>query len=298
MISIVITTFKEPQTLPLAIDRILKQKNIEPYELLVIGPDQETKEIVQKISQNNSQVKYFQDQGKGKPAALNLAFEKAKGDIIVSTDGDVLVGSGAIENLVSFFKNPKVGAVSGQPISTNLRHTIWGYWSHFLTNAADQMRRKKTIWPCSGYLYAFRKIKEKIPVNAFSEDAFITALIRQKGYLIKYAPRARVYVKYPCNLRDWLRQKVRSTGGYLQKISNSNNKISLDKLKVKKMRNSSQEIQDGIKLFFSYPQNIKEYFWTFLLYLARIYLWLSIFWKIVVLRTKFHLIWKRVESTK
>jgi len=64
------------------------------------------------------------------------------------------------------------------------------------------------------------------------------------------------------------------------------------------MRNSSQEIQDGIKLFFSYPQNIKEYFWTFLLYLARIYLWLSIFWKIVVLRTKFHLIWKRVESTK
>jgi len=298
MISIIITTFKEPQTLPSAIRRILKQKNIEPYELLIVGPDQKTKKIVQEFSQKNSQVKYLRDRGEGKPAALNLALKKAQGEIIVSTDGYVLVGTDAINNLISFFKNPKVGAVSGQPISTNLRQNIWGYWSHFLTNAADQIRRKKEIWPCSGYLYAFRRIKQKIPVDTFSEDAFITALIRQKGYLIKYAPKARVYVKYPYNLRDWLRQKIRSTGGYLQKIPSLNNKVSTIKLKIKKMRNLSQEISDGIKLFFSYPQNFREYLWTILLYLTRIYLWFSIFWKIVIRRSKFNLIWKRVESTK
>jgi len=289
MISVIITTYKEPKTLPKAINSILNQapKSMgEEMEIIVVGPDEETKSVVQKFSSQYSFVKYIQDRGEGKPAALNLAFKEAKGDIIVSTDGDVIVGSNAIKNLVHPFKNKDVGATSGHPISANKRNAILGYWSHFLTNAAHQMRIKKNIWPCSGYLYAFRNIIDKIPINALSEDGLITQMIRDKGYSIKYCPKAEVYVKYPNNFKDWFKQKIRSAGGYVQITE------------TKKMRNIGQEIKDGTKLFFEYPKNVKEFFWTILLYKARIYLWLIIFWKIKIRKEKFNAIWKRIESTK
>ncbi len=287
-ISIVITTYKEPKTLPKAIDSILSQipKNNKEMEIIVVGPDEQTKSVVQKFSSHHSFIKYIQDRGEGKPAALNLAFKEAEGNIIISTDGDVAIGSNAIKNLIHPFKNKNVGATSSHPISINKRNTILGYWSYFLTNAAHQMRIKKDVWPCSGYLYAFRNIIDKIPVNTLSEDGLITQMIRQRGYLIKYCPKAEVYVKYPNNLKDWFKQKIRSAGGYVQIAQ------------TKKMRNIRQEIKGGIKLFFEYPKNIKEFFWTILLYISRIYLWLIIFWKIRIRREKFKTIWKRIESTK
>jgi len=287
IISVIVTTYKEPKTLSRAIASILNQiPQDKKIEIVVVGPDKQTEAVVQKFSSRYSFVKYIQDRGEGKPAALNLAFKRAKGNIIISTDGDVVVGSNAIKNLIHPFKNKDIGATSGRPISTNKRNTILGYWSHFLTNAAHQMRIKKDIWPCSGYLYAFRNIIKNIPPNALSEDGLITQMIRNKGYLIKYCPKAEVYVKYPNNFKDWFKQKIRSAGGYVQVAE------------TKKMRNIRQEGRDGVKLFFEYPKNIKEFFWTILLYKARIYLWLIIFWRIKIKKEKFNAIWKRIESTK
>lgn len=160
-----------------------------------------------------------------------------------------------------------------------------GYWSHFLTHAAHQWRLKSNFFPCSGYLYAFRNVIEKIPSNMLAEDGVISGLIRKRGYQIAYAPQAEVYVKYPDNLKDWLKQKLRSTGGYVQKQS-------------QKERNFFQEVGRGVIIFFTYPQSIKEFFWTILLYLSRIYLWVKIFWEIKIKNKDFKSIWQRVESTK
>ena len=110
-------------------------------------------------------------------------------------------------------------------------------------------------------------------------------MVREKGYRIIYAPEAEVYVKYPDDFKDWLKQKVRSAGGYVQKQSRGE-------------RNVFQEIASGLKLFFTYPKTFKEYWWTILLYLARLYLWLRIFWRIKIRKEEFKNVWRRIESTK
>lgn len=286
MISIIITTYKESNTLSKAIQAILDQNLEQEYEILVVGPDRETENIVKNFQVNHPEIQYLKDKGIGKPAALNLAFKNVRGDILILTDGDVWIERDAIRNLLKFFEIKKNGAVSGRPISINPRNNLFGYWSHFLTEAAHQMRLKRKQFPCSGYLYAIRNIIKEVPENVLSEDAFITQIIRNQGYEIVYAPEAKVYVKYPDNFKDWLKQKIRTTGGYIQE------------LKIKKTRSFWQEIIDGIKLFFSYPRNLKEFWWIILLFLARIYLWLLIFWKIKIKKEKFANIWRRVESTK
>ena len=61
MISIIITSFKEPKT-GKAIESFLNQKIREKHEIIVSAPDIETQNIVKRYKQ----VKLFKDPGKGK----------------------------------------------------------------------------------------------------------------------------------------------------------------------------------------------------------------------------------------
>ncbi|MDA2921845.1 glycosyltransferase [Patescibacteria group bacterium AH-259-L07] len=302
MVSIVITSYQEPKTLPKAIEAVLAcidkwgVKHGE-FEVMVIGPDKDT----QHIAGIYPEITYIKDKGRGKPAALNIALKTVRGEIIILTDGDVVIGENSIEKIYLPFRNKNVGAVSGRPVTINSRKTLFGYWSHFLTHAAHQMRLHGKAFPCSGYLYAIRNAINHIPENLFSEDAYITKVIRKKGYDVVYAPHAKVYVKYPDNLSDWLKQKIRATGGYIQKIKNQKGRIKFGQQRLAKIKNTrsfGQEIFNGIWLFFSYPKNLKEFWWTVLLYMTRLYLWFMIFWSIKIKKRKFANIWQRVESTK
>lgn len=287
MISVIITTFQEPKTLYKAIQAVLNQDfKHDDIEIIVVGPDKDTENITKEFSKNYQQIKHLKDKGKGKPAALNLAFKLARGDILILTDGDVWIEKDSIRDLLKpFKKNKHIGAVSGQPVSINSPGTLLGYWSHFLTHAAHKMRLNSETFPCSGYLYAIRNVIKQIPQDSLAEDGVITQMVRNKGFDVVYAPEAKVYVKYPDNFKDWFKQKIRSTGGYTQKQGRGD-------------RSFKQEMKHGLILFFTYPGNLKEFFWTILLYLSRIYLWLMIFWKIKIKKKKFSKIWQRVESTK
>ncbi len=327
MILTIIATKKEPITLAMALDNLEKELIINNHsgdsEILIVGPDEETENIVRRSREKYKNISYLKDGGLGKPAALNLAFNWLKNkyptessNIIVLTDGDVYIKEQSLKYLLEPFsaeggsasggKNQKVlgqpaltgqnrvGAVTGHPISLNNRDNIFGYWSHFLTEAAHQMRLHRKNFPCSGYLYAIRQnLIDSIPENSLSDDAVITEVVKNNKYRIIYASRSMVAVKYPDNFKDWLLQKKRSLGGYSQRI-----KIGEHRLKINRLRNFVQETTGGFKLFISYPKNIREYWWTIVLFLSRIYLWFLILIDIKLRKKSFQKIWQRIESTK
>ena len=214
MLTIIITAAREPATIGRAIEAFLQQE-LGQYELLVVCPDRETADAIQPYMHKNRRISVLRDPGRGKPAALNLAFQQAKGDIIILSDGDVHVAEGAVSALLAKFKND-VGAVCGRPVSTNDRSTMLGYWSHLLTDAGAHWRRMQGDFiECSGYLYAIRNVVKRIPADVLADDAYISHVIAERGYRIAYAPAAQVYVKYPTTFADWIAQKRRSAGGYL-----------------------------------------------------------------------------------
>lgn len=291
MISIIITAFKEEKTIARAIEAILNQKISEKYEIIVVAPDDATLNVAKKFKK----VKILKDSGKGKPIALNLAFKKAKGRILVLTDGDVFLGKDAINFITGPFKDKKVGIVSGRPVPTNSRKNKFGYWAHLLTEAGahqERLKRRKKgkFIVCSGYLYAFRSgLLHKIPKEALSEDAGTSHFIYKKGYETIYAPKAKVYVKYPTNFRDWILQKRRSAGGYSQ--------LKRQFKKIKRMRSFFREASKIFRIF-SYPKNLKEFFWTIELIFARLYLWIIIYRDVKIKKTKLKKLWRRAASTK
>lgn len=297
-LSIIITAYKEPNTLQKQLDQIISNLPRDS-EILVCAPDQATQDIALKYQKPNQIVKLIQDLGTGKPAALNLAFKKATGDIWILTDGDVKIGDNALQSLIQPFQDSKIGAVSGHPISINERNNLFGYWSQLLTNLADQLRQNKIKKgeqiDCSGYLYAIRgNLIKNIPKNLLSDDAWISYLIRQAGYKISYVPESKVFVKYPTSFKDWIKQKRRSGGGYLQIQTYLKNDPKQSKQMMRSFRKESLGIFQALK----FSQNVQEFWWTIILIFARIYLWLLIFWSIKIKKMPFNQIWQRVESTK
>lgn len=291
--SVVITAFREPNTVGRAIEAFLPQLP-EDGELLVVCPDEETARVARHFSRLDSRVRHVADPGEGKPVALNVGLAAARGEVVVLSDGDVVVAEDALGPLLEPFEDGGVGAVSGRPVSVAPRSTCLGYWSHLLTDAAHEVRlardRSGRFLLCSGYLFAFRRhLVERIPPDALAEDAVISHAVAAQGGRVRYAPDALVFVKYPTTYGDWLLQKVRSAGGYAQDyVRNSPHR----------MRSARHELVDGTRLALAYPRSAREFLWSLLLFAARLHLWLLVFLNVRVLKRPLRSLWKRVESTK
>mgnify|MGYP001613687222 CR=1 FL=1 len=295
MISIIITAFKEP-TIRKTIDSIVNQNIVVKHEIIVVSPDEETKKIVHEYSKRYPNLKYLKDPGKGKSYALNLVFKKIKSEIFILTDGDVILGEDSINEIIKYFNDSSVGVVAGRVLSSNQKDEMFGYWSHLLADAGahnirKELSSKNEFLECSAYLFAFRNIIEEIPLNV-AEDAYIPYLFWQKGYKIKYSENAKVYVKNPTNFKDWMKQRTRTS-----KAHENLNKY-VDTKFTPRVKSFSNEIRKGFFRAWKYPKNTKEYYWTFILMFARLYMWSKVFLDTKFLEKEYTDAWERIESTK
>ncbi len=297
MISLIITAYKEPATIGECLESIIDPDNRnlpeEPYEILLICPDEETKIAgLQAAEKWDHKVIHVKDPQKGKPHALNLAFDKAKGEILILTDGDVFLDKNAIPALIKKIRsNDRVGGVSGRPVSADSKTTMFAYFGHLLVEAAHHKRSRSAFFPMSGYLMAIKKPEFSLPEKILSDDAFISYMIFKLGSVIVYEPVARVFVRFPQNFHDWYNQKARSVGGYLQ----------LQQLDLIQKSEQSRSIGKELAYFWfpiRFAKNPQELWWSLMLYPMRFLLWLRIWWERKVLKKDFTKTWVRIESTK
>lgn len=312
MISVIIASFKEPKTIGRCISSIVNRKYSgisNDYEIIQVSPDAATLLAGRKEANKYSLGKRYsqiKDPKKGKPYALRMAFKKAKGDILILTDGDTYFEKDSVKRLLEPFENKKIGGVSGRPVSQDDRNNIFGYWGHLLSDSAHDRRTKtmrpikgkdyfvskESFFPMSGYIMAVRNLDIKLPSNALSDDAYMSYYVRNLDMEIAYAPLAQCYVKYPRSLKDYLKQKVRSLGGFTQ----------LKQMGIFKKDKQSRSF--GIELKYAgfvlrYAKNIKEFFWSLLLFPVRLITWMRIFWERTILRKDMPKSgWERIESTK
>ena len=295
MISIVINSFNEPKLLERAISSVLKNNIKNKYELVIAAPDLESEKVIKKFQRKNKNIRYFKDPGKGKSYALNLIFKELKGEIWIFTDGDVFIGENSINEVLKYFEDHLVGCVIGRPVSLNSKNEMLGFWSHLLFEAGahsirKELDRKGRFIEGTGYLFAFRNnITRNIPLNV-AEDTIIPYITMKKGYKIRYAEKAMVYVKNPTNLKDFVKQKIR-TG----KAHEALEEYAPFFPKVKSFKN---EVKHGTLRALRYPRTLKEYFWTSLLFLTRLYIWIRVKIDEKILNKRYGDAWERIESTR
>lgn len=312
-VSFLITAYKEEKSIGKCIASLVDSKYSgygADFEVLLACPDVETKSAAEEaidFYQLRDQYKYIQDPGKGKPTALNLLMDRAEGDIWVFTDGDVFFDKGAVKALIDSFEDNDNFLVTGRPVSGDEKNSMMGYFGHLLADAAHHKRmidltdspegtslkfvKKRNFFPVSGYIYAIKKTDIRFPTDTLVDDAYISYVVHNQGLKIGYAPEARVFVKYPTNLKDYFKQKTRSTGGYVQ----------LWEYGVVKPETKSRSFGRELEYFWfpiKYAKSFKQLFWSLCLYPIRLWLWIKIFWERKIKKTDFARTWVRIESTK
>jgi cellulose synthase/poly-beta-1,6-N-acetylglucosamine synthase-like glycosyltransferase len=219
-LTIAVTSYKEPFCIGRCLDSITSQRLPEDYEIIVSCPDDPTVKVVHEYMKKNKRIKLIRDEGIGKPNALNHIFKEAKGRIIVLTDGDVILQKNSISNLLKHFDDPKIGAVSGS-IIFNYQDSILDPWFKMTRRSMDKINTEESnsndFFNLVGNLYALRRgIVKKIPKYTFVDDILIGLLIKRSGYRILFEPDAKVMVKTPAKVMDFLRQVIRVSAGLNQ----------------------------------------------------------------------------------
>lgn len=302
--SIIITAWKEPESIALNIKNLLNPESLNIVnelkgntEITIVCPDEETYNSARDTANqfHFSDIKWVRDSAIGKPAALNQGIQSSIGDILIFMDGDIVIGKNSLPNLVSGI-NKDVWLVSGRPVSADKKDTLLGYWGNLLADAANlrrlQSQKNNSSYFVSGYLYAAKKFEEMhFPEDTLVDDGWVSLKVLSLGKKIGYSPDSYVYVKYPKTLSDWFKQKRRSAGGYSQ----------LSKMEIPVSGNKPKRsfIEEAKFIFYpiTYAKSLRQLAYSLLLYPTRFILWILIYFdKISGKQTK--KLWVRIESTK
>lgn len=291
MISIVIPAYNEGRAIANTINSILPQ--IRRGDEIIVGASactDNTEEVIKQLGKKHRNLKLLSQKSReGKSIAMNLLVKKAKSDIIVQTDADVILEKNAIKNLLKHFRNREIGAVSGRPIPTIPKENIFYYWTEMSYRRMHELRLKQDkegeFWHLSGYLCAFRKESfSELPKAKGAVDALMAFSIKNKGYKIAYEPKARVLVKCPLTVKDFINQKARVRAGY----------YFLSKQKKMPRTARSEIFYFPIELFRLPITRWPAFFFSAMVYS---YSWIK-GWIFFKKDSSLNEIWKRVDSTK
>lgn len=159
----------------------------------------------------------------GKIAAIKRAMRTIQSDIVVFTDANTLLNSGAIRRLVRDFQDPSVGAVSGEKRVVSQGDASSGgeglYWKYesFLKRQDSQLY---SVVGAAGELYAIRRnCYHDVAADTILDDFMHTLLIAKDGYRVTYAPDAYAEEYASANISEELKRKVRISAGGFQSMA-------------------------------------------------------------------------------
>ncbi|MEX3623926.1 glycosyltransferase [Viridibacillus arvi] len=201
----------------------------EKLEVIVINDNSSdrTGEIARQFSERYSFIRAIEteppNKGKGKSSALNEALRKSSSDVIVVYDADNTPEKMSVWYLVMGLVNdPKAAAVVGKFRVINTAKTWLTRFINIETICFQWMAQGGRFkWfkvaTIPGTNFAIRRsIVEELggwDVKALAEDTELTIRVYNKGYHIRFFPKAITWEQEPETLKVWWKQRTRWARG-------------------------------------------------------------------------------------
>ena len=286
--SVGVTAYNEEANIGRLLDALLAQhlREVQIVEIIVVasGCTDQTVPIAESYAARHPQVRLFvQPKREGKTAAINVFLANARTGICVLESGDTLPHEDAVEHLVRMFRDPSVGMTGAHKIPVNTPDHLVGLFTHLRLRLEHQLCLEI---PRLGEMIAFRKVFDRIPPVVAMDEAFVEALVVQRGMQVRYAPDAVVYNTGPDNIQDFVRQRRRNHAGHLYLKSKYGYAVSsIQNTRVAKV--ALKEIWGAVRLV-----------WTLVL-LAVLEVWSRVLgWYDFAIKKDRHVVWDMAWSQK
>jgi GT2 family glycosyltransferase len=203
-VSVIVPTYNREEILCKTIEQLISQ-NYGNYELIIVDQTlNHQPETLLFIENNRNKMRFYSIASPGLPNARNFGVSVARGDIIIFSDDDVILGKDWIRSHVRNFSKPQIGGVAGrvleigQGIEKIERIGQITSWGRVIGNRNSSVRTK-VQW-ASGGNSSFRRdlileaggFDENFKGNAIFEDVDFSFRLRKLGYEIIFEPSAEI----------------------------------------------------------------------------------------------------------
>ena len=185
------------------------------------GSNDKTNEL---LAQYDDVEVMFEPQRRGKTAALNRGLALVKTSIVIMTDANTFVNSGAVREVARLMSDPKVGCVAGEKrvlaktegeIAAEGEGLYWKYESALKRFDSELY----SAMGAAGEFCAVRKeLCKPMPDNTLLDDFIMSMLIVKQGYKIAYTSDAYAMEFGSASLEEEAKRKRRIAAGGLQSI--------------------------------------------------------------------------------
>ena len=226
-VSVIIAAYNEEKVIIKTVETILTS-HYPDLEIIVVddGSKDKTYQVVAEKYADDLRVTCVRKENGGKSSALNRGLQIARGEVIVALDADTLFARDAITRMVRHFRDPSVGAVSGNVRVGNANNilTIWQSLEYITSQNFD--RRAYDLLNCitvvPGAVGAWRRSAIEMAggytSETLAEDTDLTWKISRAIWRILHDSTALAYTEAPESLRNLSRQRFRWAFGTLQNL--------------------------------------------------------------------------------
>jgi cellulose synthase/poly-beta-1,6-N-acetylglucosamine synthase-like glycosyltransferase/peptidoglycan/xylan/chitin deacetylase (PgdA/CDA1 family) len=225
LVTVVIAAYNEDVVIRMSVSSVLASA-YPNLEILVVndGSTDQTGAILDAMAAANERIRVIHLPNGGKSEAFNLAFQQARGDIVVTMDADTLFTPDTIPTLVRHFHDPAVGAVAGFVRVGNIRGwlTAWQSLEYIMgigvERAAHSVIGAVAVVPgaCGAWRRALVLEAGGYSKDTLTEDCDLALTFQRLGHHIVQDSSAVAYTEAPQSVRALLRQRFRWTFGNLQ----------------------------------------------------------------------------------
>ena len=237
-VSVVIPAYNEEDNIKECLECVLAS-SYPKDKLEIIVVDDGSKDSTREIVRSFGRIRLLRQRHVGKVAALNYGAKAAKHDFVVTIDADTNIDKDCVAELVKPFRNPKVGATTGNNRVKN-RNTIIGmfqnveyHYNNLIRSSFAKVFANDSIW-FSGSMACYRK-KALAHIMYFkkdtmAEDQDVALELKARNYVIVNTPSAFGYTVVPSSIATLYRQRARWSIGTTQAI-NKNKKLLSKKMR-------------------------------------------------------------------
>ena len=229
LVSILMAAHNEDQVIEEKINSILKSSYPSSKVEILIGSDcstDNTNSIIKKYADSDNRFHFFEFSNRtGKIGIINLLNQKAKGEILLLTDANVIFESSTLFELVKHFKNPDISLVDSFMKHRNLKADGISYQeSNYISNEVNTKHAEGKIWgslmgPFGGCFAIRRTDFEPIPDNFLVDDFYTCMQVLNNKKRCISDEKAIVLEDVSNNLNAEFKRKIRISSGNFQNLA-------------------------------------------------------------------------------
>ena len=228
-LSIVLVGHNEEKPLRMCLESLGEQtikSTCRGFQVVVVddGSTDKMSEVAKALQREGKIDEFLRlEQRGGKSAGVNLALSRCTGDIVVISDIDTTLDRNALAELVGYFSDPAVGAVSGNLGVRNQSASLMTRFQAIEYTIGLSLGRcigdaLGLLAVISGAFGAFRRVAiESIGGQdvEVGEDADLTMKLRRAGWKLRFAPEAYALTDVPESVSAFIAQRLRWDRGLI-----------------------------------------------------------------------------------